>query len=160
MCIRDRFWANVPGTYTILAQLYSEDNLNGDLCDEQTISFVVEDCSAVSACDGVITGFQLNPQQGLSLIDLTGQSLCASDYDNHDVRIRANVSGTHQSLQFTITTPNGVITNTENAFTYDSDQFWANIPGTYTILAQLYSCLLYTSPSPRDATLSRMPSSA
>ena len=28
-------------------------------------------------------------------------------------------------------------------------------------LAQLYSdCLLYTSPSPRDATLSRMPSSA
>ena len=25
---------------------------------------------------------------------------------------------------------------------------------------QLYSCLLYTSPSPRDATLSRMPSSA
>ena len=25
---------------------------------------------------------------------------------------------------------------------------------------QSYSCLLYTSPSPRDATLSRMPSSA
>ena len=25
---------------------------------------------------------------------------------------------------------------------------------------QLYNCLLYTSPSPRDATLSRMPSSA
>ena len=28
------------------------------------------------------------------------------------------------------------------------------------ISEQLYSCLLYTSPSPRDATLSRMPSSA
>ena len=26
--------------------------------------------------------------------------------------------------------------------------------------AQVYFCLLYTSPSPRDATLSRMPSSA
>jgi len=26
--------------------------------------------------------------------------------------------------------------------------------------AQMYTCLLYTSPSPRDATLSRMPSSA
>ena len=26
--------------------------------------------------------------------------------------------------------------------------------------SQLYGCLLYTSPSPRDATLSRMPSSA
>ena len=29
-----------------------------------------------------------------------------------------------------------------------------------TYLEQLFSCLLYTSPSPRDATLSRMPSSA
>ena len=29
-----------------------------------------------------------------------------------------------------------------------------------SILATLISCLLYTSPSPRDATLSRMPSSA
>ena len=28
------------------------------------------------------------------------------------------------------------------------------------LLARMYSCLLYTSPSPRDATLSRMPSSA
>ena len=28
------------------------------------------------------------------------------------------------------------------------------------LLCMLYSCLLYTSPSPRDATLSRMPSSA
>ena len=26
--------------------------------------------------------------------------------------------------------------------------------------AQIFDCLLYTSPSPRDATLSRMPSSA
>jgi len=29
-----------------------------------------------------------------------------------------------------------------------------------TLAAQLYSCLLYTSPSPRDRTRSRMPSSA
>ena len=35
-------------------------------------------------------------------------------------------------------------------FVFDSD----------TKLDNLYSCLLYTSPSPRDATLSRMPSSA
>ena len=28
------------------------------------------------------------------------------------------------------------------------------------VIADLYICLLYTSPSPRDATLSRMPSSA
>ena len=28
------------------------------------------------------------------------------------------------------------------------------------VLGMMYNCLLYTSPSPRDATLSRMPSSA
>ena len=34
-------------------------------------------------------------------------------------------------------------------------------PYAYTLLPLYYiSCLLYTSPSPRDATLSRMPSSA
>ena len=32
--------------------------------------------------------------------------------------------------------------------------------GLDTIIEQLMHCLLYTSPSPRDATLSRMPSSA
>ena len=30
----------------------------------------------------------------------------------------------------------------------------------YKSIARVYHCLLYTSPSPRDATLSRMPSSA
>ena len=32
--------------------------------------------------------------------------------------------------------------------------------GLYTTQAQLDDCLLYTSPSPRDGLLSRMPSSA
>ena len=32
--------------------------------------------------------------------------------------------------------------------------------GLSTLIQLLYPCLLYTSPSPRDATLSRMPSSA
>ena len=33
-------------------------------------------------------------------------------------------------------------------------------PERFTPEAQAWICLLYTSPSPRDATLSRMPSSA
>ena len=37
---------------------------------------------------------------------------------------------------------------------YGGYLFWANLGGV------LSACLLYTSPSPRDATLSRMPSSA
>ena len=38
---------------------------------------------------------------------------------------------------------------------------FANIPGAIQLaFYTLLPCLLYTSPSPRDATLSRMPSSA
>jgi len=33
-------------------------------------------------------------------------------------------------------------------------------PGVFGLMRKLGDCLLYTSPSPRDATLSRMPSSA
>ena len=35
--------------------------------------------------------------------------------------------------------------------------FWVSVP---LILGTAYACLLYTSPSPRDRTRSRMPSSA
>ena len=35
---------------------------------------------------------------------------------------------------------------------------WAQLPSPFEV--QVNDCLLYTSPSPRDATLSRMPSSA
>ena len=34
------------------------------------------------------------------------------------------------------------------------------VPHTYRFISVNYSCLLYTSPSPRDRTRSRMPSSA
>ena len=46
------------------------------------------------------------------------------------------------------------------------DEFYRSALGMQNHLAKAdfdtdqYSCLLYTSPSPRDATLSRMPSSA
>ena len=35
-----------------------------------------------------------------------------------------------------------------------------NLMDCQDVIDHLYACLLYTSPSPRDATLSRMPSSA
>ena len=37
---------------------------------------------------------------------------------------------------------------------------YGKIRNPYSSDTMLHSCLLYTSPSPRDATLSRMPSSA
>ena len=41
----------------------------------------------------------------------------------------------------------------------DFDQEEAEDEASF-VIADLYSCLLYTSPSPRDGLLSRMPSSA
>ena len=42
---------------------------------------------------------------------------------------------------------------------YGSDGPWSSLPGQ-DLLAQSRTCLLYTSPSPRDVEESRMPSSA
>ena len=39
-------------------------------------------------------------------------------------------------------------------------RYKVTVAGTGKVLTQLYNCLLYTSPSPRDLSTSRMPSSA
>ena len=62
-------------------------------------------------------------------------------------------------------------TEESDGFAVDADQFLSNedrnlividsrIEDYDQLIADLEDCLLYTSPSPRDATLSRMPSSA
>ena len=48
---------------------------------------------------------------------------------------------------------------TEQAIKAGGGFGWLRVP-TRDILIDYWTCLLYTSPSPRDATLSRMPSSA
>ena len=59
-----------------------------------------------------------------------------------------------------------IFVENDSSDTLDIVKFNLQIPFTRTSLGaamtpeQVYSCLLYTSPSPRDATLSRMPSSA
>ena len=50
--------------------------------------------------------------------------------------------------------PNGIIIETKGRFTTDDRMKHR------AIREQFYDCLLYTSPSPRDRTRSRMPSSA
>ena len=52
----------------------------------------------------------------------------------------------------------GLQTDLDDQISEASDiTFAAGVSGT---IDQILDCLLYTSPSPRDATLSRMPSSA
>ena len=38
-------WNPQPDTYTIVSQLYAENNLGGLLCNEETIQITIEDCS-------------------------------------------------------------------------------------------------------------------
>ena len=63
--------------------------------------------------------------------------------------------------------PDGLVTSVVNpsgasvTFTYDSNDRVVSVQSIFIACTVcLYICLLYTSPSPRDATLSRMPSSA
>ena len=67
----------------------------------------------------------------------------------------------------TLTNDSGFITSTVTGdFTVDTDTLYVDSTnnrvgtGTSSPSTKLTICLLYTSPSPRDATLSRMPSSA
>ena len=55
--------------------------------------------------------------------------------------------------------PGGDDVYAEKSNTSNSDEKkWPHLPSSVSALSK--NCLLYTSPSPRDATLSRMPSSA
>ena len=57
--------------------------------------------------------------------------------------------------------PVGVLRGALSLFSVPPENRPDPIPNTNVFLGALYVlCLLYTSPSPRDATLSRMPSSA
>ena len=61
----------------------------------------------------------------------------------------------------TVTAPGIMAVQTSNS-SVEEYIYRAYIPGRYNevCISNLSGCLLYTSPSPRDATLSRMPSSA
>ena len=72
-----------------------------------------------------------------------------------------------QEQQDTITAQNARIAELEegcdltlNSETYATREWVEGLSSTNALLSTYMTCLLYTSPSPRDATLSRMPSSA
>ena len=71
------------------------------------------------------------------------------------------------TFHFNLSTPRGLITDPVNAKTYSGTFTTMEyrtvstlFPNKTTYYRKSGTCLLYTSPSPRDATLSRMPSSA
>jgi len=123
-------------------------NLNaniGDSCNDgnsNTINDVVNhNCHCVGTpvgCSGRITGFSIKHNTG-TFGSINGKEYCHDKFAGGDISIRAHVTGSHQSMKFTIQTPQGTWTNTENHETYDSKYFWATAPGTYRVTAKLYS---------------------
>ena len=66
------------------------------------------------------------------------------------------LSGEEKPFDLSVLAPEGGVIQLE---TNPVDPYSVNV-GYLVIGGNMYVCLLYTSPSPRDATLSRMPSSA
>ena len=79
-----QFWAN-PGTYTITAELYSDADAGGNLCDTRTVTFTVEECQYKGEEESGLTldpiqEIQIypNPASGSVIITLQ-QDLSAND---------------------------------------------------------------------------------
>ena len=82
---------------------------------------------------------------------------CNSSNDQGTYRIISAKEGTNAGEYWMIRYRLGkVVFHSGN--NYDNNT--SNVMNRWVHLAMTKSCLLYTSPSPRDATLSRMPSSA
>ena len=69
-----------------------------------------------------------------------------------EIFLKYGISNSKDESKYEISELDG-ITNTSYIVVLDNEKYVLRIPGDNP-------CLLYTSPSPRDATLSRMPSSA
>ena len=59
-----------------------------------------------------------------------------------------------------VVSPLEVLNATEGGDFVNIPNWKANLAGDFEVLTDSTSCLLYTSPSPRDLSTSRMPSSA
>ena len=102
------------------------------------------------------------------LLDISEITSAQFTVGNQDV-LDVDGNGTPNELTFTGNTAAGIVAALNNAnnkalATAAGVTMNAYTGGNSTLAihvgSQLNSCLLYTSPSPRDATLSRMPSSA
>ena len=106
-------------------------------------------CDNTGTIAGIVTAPYTGCQDGIMEVTYAGADACGNDISELCI---VNVTGAGPA---TITCPVATITCDEVAgFTPAAASFDGMCDNTGTI------CLLYTSPSPRDRTRSRMPSSA
>ena len=161
MCIRDRY-INGEHRY-VLNHGWAKQIVDLSAYVDSDVAFrFVLDASDFSKPDGVFI-------DDFRIVDYSSSGALPVAIINSDAIIEIcegeSITLGHSSTSYdTVTWFSGDGSNSSDndvSFTY-------NNPGTYTISleasnadgANTATCLLYTSPSPRDATLSRMPSSA
>ena len=94
-----------------------------------------------------------------TLLHTTKKSL--ADLAAHEVLDTSAVTTAMKTLETAAAGNDGAqIRRATEALRVEADKLAENVYARETETTQSRSCLLYTSPSPRDATLSRMPSSA
>ena len=102
-----------------------------------------------------------NEQPGLDLNGFSVDFEIEDDNTNADVNFRVSDNPSSGRLLGTTAGSSSVSGQNTPDFGLAGLDFLPNTAYTGTLLVELNAaCLLYTSPSPRDATLSRMPSSA
>ena len=121
-----------------------------------------ERVSLVRVVDDLSTGFykniaefEENPKFEFFKADITNYENCLKATDGiHKITHQAALGSVPRSINNPLKTNSVNINGTLNIFTAAKEN------GIQRVVYAASSCLLYTSPSPRDATLSRMPSSA
>ena len=118
------------------------NNVPSDVTYEcSSVPTITDPVTATDNCDAVVD---------ITLAETTTTGACAASYTLERVWTAVDDCGNSA-----VATQMIVVEDTTNPIL-------SNVPSDVTIICGALppTCLLYTSPSPRDATLSRMPSSA
>ena len=156
MCIRDSFGSEDPFIGPALLGPGIELNENGDVIvfnGDYMVAVTSEALRPDELTEQFLTANPSNPD--LRLSPLGGTTTVAPD--TVDILANASIPFSLNEITLYVASDAGATFTSVNPFTGADLEVQPrelrDDTGTYT-------CLLYTSPSPRDATLSRMPSSA
>ena len=131
------------------------DNLGS--CDTTIVIITVEEEPEEILPPIAVDDVDTVAQEGIRTINVLGNDTTNSTLITVTILDNGMLGMATVNPDLTITyIPNEDICDTTDFFTYEL----CNPAGCDTATVTIYICLLYTSPSPRDATLSRMPSSA
>ena len=182
MCIRDRFLESPPGWYAGFDDLSSQGGANSAstglmLEDGQMnigISFTPPQVMTLAGAELTVVLKVVSQTEEARMMEYN-LPLVVEEISHVTVDLESSFStvtpGNTLSLQYTIENrgnvdlilnprlqlPTGWIQNT---ILEEIDLSWTQSRNIIISITADIDCLLYTSPSPRDATLSRMPSSA